>query len=100
MLTLNAPIVTLISGTIIPLITGFMTSHHLSGKIKLGITVVLNLVTAILTSAIVTDTSYIISASTLYNAAVGFIISIAAYHGAYAKMNLTSSNIDGKLSPF
>jgi len=99
MLTLNAPYATFITGTLIPLLTGLLTHYNLSSKIKLIITGALNLVAAILTSAIVTDTSYIISGHTLVNAVMGFITSEAWYYGVFRKNGLTSSLPEGKLFP-
>lgn len=99
LLTLSRPLVTLITATLIPLITGYLTSIRLAGWVKGVITLLLNAVVAVITTNLDPSGAAIISSQTFMNAIIGFIISLGAYHGILKGAKLTSSRTDGKLSP-
>jgi len=70
-LTLSAAMVTMIVATVIPIITGLLTTRHLSGFVKGLITLVLNAVAAAITSSgarvtgVLTDSGEHLAASTV-----------------------------------
>jgi hypothetical protein len=94
----SAPVVTIILGTLIPLVTGILTKATLSPGIKGIITVVLNAVAAAVTTAVVADGSAVFSNQALLTFALGLVASTAAYYNVWNPNKLTS-NPDGKLAP-
>jgi hypothetical protein len=92
------PVVTLLCGTIIPILTGLVTRFEVSSQIKELITIALNAITAMLTTALVGDTA-IISGQTIINFLISLALSYASYYGIYKKVGLTSSSPEGKLLP-
>lgn len=93
--TLSAVTVQLLVSTVIPLITGILTKAP--SKIKGLVTIVLNVVAAVITTATMADGTAIISEQTLLTAMLGVIVSLAAYAKAWKPLGLTSSivNVNG-----
>jgi hypothetical protein len=98
-IVISAPVVTLLVAVIIPIVNGIITKYTLPTWIKGFITLAMNTVVSMITTAASNTGAAVLSLQTLMTAAVGFITSVAMYSGIYRPANLTSSTVDGKLSP-
>lgn len=98
-LTIYNSYATLISGTLIPLVTGLLTHLALSSRVKELITILLNAIAALLTSLIANGTDAVITGATLTQFVIGLAFSYGAYYGIFKKAGLTSSSPVGKLLP-
>lgn len=96
---ISAPIVTIISALLIPILNGLLTRITVSGGIKGLITLVMNTIMAFITTTVSDTGAAIFSYQTLYTAVVGFLISVAIYAGVYRPAEITSSSPAGKLGP-
>lgn len=92
-----APLVTIITALVIPLVNGFLTKATTHTGVKIIGTIVLNTVAALITTGLMADGTSAFSDTTLYTALLGCIISIASYVGVYKPLNYTS-NEGGKLA--
>jgi len=92
-----APIITIIVSLLIPLINGFLTKASTPGGVKALGTIILNAISALITTGLVVDGGTAWSTTTLYTALLGCVISIATYAGVYKPMGVTS-NPGGKLA--
>lgn len=96
---ISAPVVVVILGTVVPLVTGLLTKYTLSPGIKGLITVLLNAVVAAITTAIVADGSAVFSNQTLLTFVLGLVSSTAAYYNVWKPNGLTSNTPADKLAP-
>jgi hypothetical protein len=98
-LELSATTVTVLVSVIIPIITGLLTKITTPPWVKSVVTIVLNAVNALVTTAVLADGTAVLSQGTLVTFIMGVVISVAAYAGVYKPANITSSTPDGKLAP-
>lgn len=96
-LVLAAPLVTIIVSLLIPLVNGLITKTTTNAGVKAIITIVLNAVSALITTGLLADGTAAFSSTTLFTWLVGTIISIASYVGLWKPMTLTS-NQGGRLA--
>lgn len=89
--TISAPIVTLLIGAAIPLLNGLVTKISTSSKVKATITIVLNAVSAAVTTAIVAGGDAVFSNQTVLTFFVGLFTSISTYYGGWKPFGLSSS---------
>jgi putative effector of murein hydrolase LrgA (UPF0299 family) len=95
--TLSAFVVSLVVGTLIPILTGIVTKASLSSGVKGLITLVLSMVSAAVTAAVVSDGSAVFSRDTLLLFFITFVQGIAAYYGVLKPLGVTSTpNSEGK----
>lgn len=92
--TIAPLLTTLISGTIIPILTGLVTKSGASDTVKQGVTVVLAGASGLIQGSVIDTGASVFSAETLALAVASWIIAIASYHGVYQ-----SHDINEKLSP-
>lgn len=93
MITINHPILVLIMDTLVPVVTGLITTYALVGWAKGLITLFLNSLVAFLTS-VTSDGTAIFSTQTLWVAVIGFIISVVSYISIWSRTKFTSSRED------
>lgn len=98
-LALNAQTVGVLLSVVIPIVTGLLTKITTSSRVKQVLTIMLNAVTAVITTAVATDGSVYLDQSTIVHFVVGLVISLALYAGIYKPNGFTSSTPDGKLGP-
>jgi hypothetical protein len=91
-----APIVTLIVSVVIPLITALLTRGTTPSWVKAIVMIVLNGVSAFVTSTILPDGSVWFTSVTFWTWLIGIGISTVSYVVAY-KPNAITSNAGGKL---
>lgn len=96
---ISAPIVTLISALLIPIVNGLLTRITVAGGVKGLITIVMNTIMAFITTNASDTGASVFSLQTLYTAVLGFLISVAIYAGVYRPAEITSSSPAGKLGP-
>ena len=95
--SLSALTVTIIISLLIPIVVGIITKYSVPSYIKGLITLVLNAVNALLTTALVADGTAVISKPTFIAWFLGLAISVATYAGVYKPLGVTSTpNPDGK----
>ena len=94
-----APIVTIIVGVLIPIINGLITRWTLSSFWKGMITLGLNAISTLITSAVVDTGDAVLSRPTLYTWLLGTAVSFASYSRIYKPLNVTSSTPTGRLAP-
>jgi hypothetical protein len=87
-----------ITGSLVPLVTGIITTFKLSGFIKGLITLFLNSVIAFLTINTIDGTA-VFSSQTLYIALFGFALSVVNYTALWRNTPLTSSKKENWLFP-
>lgn len=92
------PLLVLILNTIIPVVTGLITTYPLVGWAKGLITLFLNAVVAFLTVNAAGDTA-VFSTQTLWIAVIGFVLSVVSYLAVWSRTRLTSSRPDSLLFP-
>lgn len=92
-----APLVTVVTALLIPLINGFLTKPTTPTGVKVIGTIILNTAAALITTGMLADGTSAFSDTTLYTALLGCIISIVSYLGVYKPLNVTS-NDGGKLA--
>jgi hypothetical protein len=85
--------VTLILGSLIPLVNGLVTKLSTSSAVKAIITLVLSAVVGIITVSTTDGGGAIISQSTLKSAGLALLVAIATYAGVYKPLALTSSPV-------
>lgn len=83
MITINATFVTILIGTLIPILVGLLTKLDASPKVKSIVSIVLNAVQALIVSSVVSDGTAIISKQTAILWGLGVITSIATYVGIW-----------------
>lgn len=96
---ISANYVTVLVSVVIPLIVGLMTKYTLPSGVKGLITLVLNAVNALVTSAVTMGSSMVISQATFNTWILGLVVSIGMYLGVYKNLGFTSSLVGGKLFP-
>jgi hypothetical protein len=89
---LSPYLVTLLIGTVIPLLTGLLTKLGTSSAVKYVVTVILNAANAAIVGAVMVGGSYIITKENVITAIFSVIVSIGAYRG-WKSVGLTSSAI-------
>jgi hypothetical protein len=94
-----APVVLMVTGVVIPLVTGLLTKWTLPGWVKGVITIVLNAVAAAIVVATQADGTAVFSVETLFSFAWGLIFSLVAYAKVYKPAGLTSNTPVSKLAP-
>lgn len=94
-----APIVLLVTGVLIPLVTGLVTKWTLPSWIKGAMTVVLNAVAAGIAVAVTADGTAVVSNEWLLSTLYGCMVSLIAYAKLFLPAGLTSSSPAGKLAP-
>lgn len=87
-LTLSAGWITLVSGLVIPLITGIVTKMEASVATKSVVTVILSAAAGI--AATVVNNGGVLTTDTLLNAAVTWGLALAAFYGLYSPFNTDS----------
>lgn len=97
--------VTLITAAVIPLVTGILTRWSTRSGVKTAITIVLNLASAIFTTAILEDGTAALSGQMIQTFVLQTIISLSTYEWGWKKAGLTSSavalpdpNVEGKVT--
>lgn len=91
-------VVGIIISAVIPILVGLITKATLSSGAKAVFMLILNAVNALVTTAVTTDGSAIITRQAFANFVIGVVISVAAYYGVYKPNNVTS-DAGGKLAP-
>lgn len=86
---LNAAAVTILVGTVLPLLAGLATKH--SSKLTGVILVLLNAVNAVVVKAVVPDGGAVITAQTLVFGLLGVISSMAAYYNVWKPFGVTNN---------
>jgi hypothetical protein len=99
MLNLDATAVSLIISLVIPVLTGLVTKVTLPGAAKGVLTLVLNGVAALVTTATLADGTAVLSGQTVVTWLIGLGVSVAMYLGVWKPAGVTSSAPDGKLAP-
>lgn len=94
-----APVVQVIIALLIPLAVGLLTKYSFPSWLKGVLTIILNGLNALITTAITTDGSAVITQTVLLAWVMNTLISIAIYSGVYKPAGLTSSSPSGKLGP-
>ena len=89
--SLSALTVTIIVSLVIPIITGIITKYSVPSWIKGLITLVLNAVNALVSTALVADGTAVISKPTFIAWFIGLTVSVATYAGIYRPAGLTST---------
>lgn len=104
-LTVTAPILTMIVAFVIPIINGLLTRLTTSSWVKGLLTLILNGVYSIIATATQADGTAVFGEQMLFTWILGFGISVASYVGIYKGAGLTSSTtkvngtpVPGKLS--
>lgn len=92
-----APIVTLIVSALIPLLVGLLTKATWSPVVKAVMMIVLNAVSAFVTTSMLADGTAAFSSEAFWTWLVGVIVSAVSYVVAY-KPNGVTSNVGGKLA--
>lgn len=86
---LNAAVVTILVGTVLPIIAGLATKH--SSKLTGLILVVLNAANALIVKSVVPDGGAVISGQTLTFALLGVVSSMAAYYNVWKPFGVTNN---------
>jgi hypothetical protein len=90
-IAIAAPIVTLITGTLIPIVTAFLTTARTPSWVKMIVMIVLNGISAFVTSTILPDGSMEFTSVTFWTWILGVIFSAVSYVIGYKPNNLTSN---------
>lgn len=98
-IVINAPIVTIVMGLLIPVLNGLLTKWTMPSWVKFAITALMNTVVAVFTANAADNGDVVFSRPTLYSAILGTVISFVAYNGLYKPLNVTSSTPTGRLAP-
>lgn len=94
MITINSTFVTIIVGTLIPILVGILTKFDASPRVKSIISIVLNAIQALIVSSVTADGAAAISKQTAILWALGVITSVATYTGVWKP-----NNVPAKLLP-
>lgn len=92
-LNLSPFVVSTILGTVIPLITGFVTKLTTPAWVKAVITAVLSGVAGLINVSLVDGGGAVISQSAFVSAVLTFIVAVATYAGIWRPMAVTSSPV-------
>jgi hypothetical protein len=82
-IVLDANLVTLIAGVLIPVLTGLITKYEGSTAVKQIVAIVLSGAAAMLAAAVSETGDAVLTVQTLFDAAVIWVIQIATYLGIY-----------------
>lgn len=82
-MTLSAVAVTLILGTLIPLLVGLITKLDAPSKLKGGLMIVLNAAQGLVVASQTANGGAVLSVDALVLFAAGVAMSLAAYYGLY-----------------
>lgn len=93
-MTVNAMVVTIILGTILPILVGLITKLDAPSGMKGAILIVLNAVQAGIVSATTADGSASFTTESLVLFAFGIATSLSTYYGVYKPLDVPS-----KLAP-
>jgi hypothetical protein len=88
MITINAVLVTAITGALIPIAVGLVTHSKASSRFKSLLSVVLNAIQALIVSSVISDGSALISKDTLILWVMGVVTSTATYIGVWKPTEL------------
>lgn len=80
-ITINAALVSVLVGSLLPLLVGLVTKIELHSGIKAAILLLFSVVQGVIVTAIQTDGSAIISTEALLTAAITWISGVASYNG-------------------
>jgi hypothetical protein len=86
--------VTVVLGTIIPLLTGILTKLNTSATVKGVVTLTLSAIAGVITQATTTDGGAILSDETLILAGLAWVQAVAAYLGLWRNLDTNA-----KLAP-
>lgn len=86
---LNAAVVTILIGTVLPIIAGLATKH--TSKWTGPILVVLNAANALIVKAMVPDGGAVLTGQTLTFALLGVVSSMAAYYNVWKQFGVTNN---------
>ena len=89
--TIGPLVVTLLSGTIIPILVGLVTKSSASAGWKQAATVVLAGVAGLIQSSVGVTGASVLSTDTLILAAASWVVAIATYHGVYQAHDINST---------
>lgn len=90
---LDAALVAIIMGVLIPLVNGLVTKLSTSTSVKVGITLALSAVAGVVNTSMTDGGDALISQASILNAVMTFIMAFAAYGGVYKPLELTSSPV-------
>lgn len=93
-MTLSAVLVTVVVGTILPLLVGLVTKLEASSRLKGALLVVLNVVQGVVIAATAADGSATFTVDTLVLFGVGVLVSLLSYYGVYKP-----NEVPAKLAP-
>jgi hypothetical protein len=87
-ITLTPIVVTLLTGTLIPILVGLVTRSGASPGLKQAITIVLAGAAALIVQSTLADGSAVFSLETLILAAANWLVAIATYAGFFRSLNI------------
>lgn len=91
--SIDASIVAILLGVIIPILNGLVTKITTSAGVKAVLTLALSTVAGIVTTATTDGGDAIFSSALVLNTALTFITSVAAYAGLWKPLEVTSSPV-------
>ena len=98
-ITLDAMVVSLLVGTLLPILVGLVTKLNVSGGVKAVLLLTLSVVQGAVVNATQVDGSAVFSKETLLLAGVGWVTAIASYYGLLKPTNI-SPKVNEKTAKF
>jgi hypothetical protein len=90
---LDATVVAILLGTVIPILNGLVTKLTTSSAVKAVITLVLSALAGLLTTATTEGGDSVFSEALVLNSALSFLFAIATYAGVWKPLQVTSSPV-------
>lgn len=88
MVTISAVGVSIIVGTLLPIVVGLVTKSTARTEVKVAVQTLAATVAGVIVSATMADGTAIVSWETLFLAWLGWVNSMASYLGVYGKIGL------------